>query len=85
MPLVPIKIGNLSALIEKPAKPGCQHPWCKASDVATCAHPKKLGSTEPCGRKLCVDHAVHTSIGIVCQAHARMLAKDWQLAGKAGA
>jgi len=75
MALVPIRIGELSALVEKPEPPKCSHPGCQWPDVARCCYPVIRGNkATTCGAKLCVNHGKPDERGKhYCRPHARLM------------
>ena len=76
---IPIRIGDRTALIAKPEKPGCSHPGCGWTEHQwRCSYPiLRDGKPTPCGAKLCDYHAApgKKKGERLCQPHARMAAK----------
>ncbi len=74
MPKIPVRVGDRTALIEKPEKPGCSSPWCGFPDAWRCSYPViRDGKPEHCDAKLCTKHATKVKGGHLCQPHARLM------------
>ena len=76
---IPIRVGERTALIEKPDKPGCSHPGCQWPDTCKCGYPViRDGKKTTCGAKLCDwHHTAHASAiengGVICRPHRRLV------------
>jgi hypothetical protein len=77
MALIPIKIGNLSALIEKPDPQKCRVPGCHGEHWMNCDYPvgASLATAHPCGAKLCKGHVVAWGTLKICPSHGRFVAR----------
>lgn len=78
MPSIPIRIGNLTALIPLPEKPGCSHPGCKWPDKHRCGYQVlRAGKVASCGAKLCGNHASPSTLaGHICQPHKKLMERE---------
>jgi hypothetical protein len=77
MALIPVRVGDRTALVEKQEKPCCSVPQCKGDHWTNCDYPiLRGGKWTTCDVKLCEEHVItHTlssgsRVGI-CPAHAR--------------
>jgi hypothetical protein len=77
MALVPIKIGNLSALVEKPDPPKCTVPGCNGEHWTSCDYPvgAQLATARTCDAKICKDHVALWGDLEICPAHSRFAAR----------
>jgi hypothetical protein len=77
MALIPVKIGNLSALIEKPEPPKCCVPGCGGEHWTGCDYPvgSNLATAHTCDAKICKDHVVKWGKLEICPAHSRFVAR----------
>ena len=77
MPLIPIKVGDRSAMVDIPGKPVCSVPGCNGEHWTACDYPvgDKLATAHTCDAKLCKDHVVEWGKMEICPPHARLVAK----------
>jgi hypothetical protein len=77
MSLIPIKIGNLSALIEKPEPSRCSVPGCHGDHWVSCEYPvgARLATAHTCDARLCEGHVVKWGTLEVCPAHGRLVGR----------
>ena len=77
MALIPIKIGNLSALVEKPEPSKCSVPQCNGERWTNCEYPvgARLATAQTCDAKICEGHAVKWGELEICPAHGRLVQK----------
>lgn len=75
MALIPIKIGNLSALVYKPEPSRCCVPGCHGDHWTSCEYPvgRQLATARTCDAKVCEDHVTKWGELEVCPAHARWI------------
>ena len=78
MPLIPIRVGDRSALVEKPEPSECSVPGFHDPFWSSCDYPvRRDGKTATCDARLCEKHAVTATWGNlqICPAHSRLAAR----------
>ena len=73
---IPIRVGDRTALVEKPDPPRCSVPGCHGPHWTNCDYPvKRNGRDATCDAKLCEKCVVTLKVQAgeieVCPAHAR--------------
>ena len=73
MPKIPVRIGELTALVETPSPPKCSVPGCPGEHWTSCEYPvgDKLATAHTCDAKLCEFHVVKWGQLEICPAHSR--------------
>jgi hypothetical protein len=80
MSLIPVTIGERTALIDKPEPPRCSVPGCHGDHWTSCDYPIKVkGAGATCDAQLCVHHVatrvVNESEIEICPSHCRFVAR----------
>jgi hypothetical protein len=72
---IPVNIGNLTALIEKPEPPRCCVPGCHGEFWTSCEYPVgRNGHDHTCDARLCEGHVVKWGTLKICPSHWRLIA-----------
>jgi hypothetical protein len=77
MPLIPVRVGDLTALIDTGGKPKCCVPGCNGEHWTSCDYPvgSNLAKAHTCDAKLCKEHVVKWGEFEICPAHSRFVAR----------
>ena len=77
MPLIPVRVGDRTALVETGGQPKCCVPGCHGEHWTNCEYPvgANLATAHPCEAKLCEAHVVKWGKLEICPAHSRLVAR----------
>jgi hypothetical protein len=75
--LVPVRVGNLSALVEKSEPSRCSVPACHGDHWTSCEYPvgPQLATARTCDARICAGHIFQWGKLDICPAHGRLVAR----------